>query len=445
MFSSQAPVIEDATPYNAAFVNAVYLDTLGRAADLTSLNSDTQQLNAGTPRVFLPATVIDSNEYAADVINAAYQKCLGRAADDASLNYWTQQLHAGLRDEDLYAVLVGSDEFYSRAGGSNSAWIHAAFEALLGRPVDSGGLAWANSQLNSGVSRSELALMIADGTEREEQVVRNDYLRYWSATPDNAALTYWAQQIGTGQATQESLLLDLMNGNQYYQQTTGASPTIVPEPVPLPAWETFNAQIDANAAKGNAQVVFLGDSITYNWQTVGPAVWQQNYASFDALNAGISGDRTQNLIWRIEHGNLGTSNPKIVVLMVGVNNLGAGDSPQDTATGVASVVAALRDALPNSKILLLAILPAFDEAADGTFRQEITATNQLIQKLADNQNVFYLDMGPAFTDADGNILPQLFQPVLVHPNQQGYEVWAQTMNPYLDAIMALPASQKTLL
>jgi len=441
VLSSQAPVVLDATPYNAAFVNAAYQDALGRPADSAALNGAVQQLNAGQARDWLPAVVVDSNEYASHLVTAAYQQYLGRTVDSASLNFWIDELHAGLRDEDLAAALVGSDEFYARAGGNDAAWIGAAYQALLGRPVDAGGLQWATNQLTSGVSRSALALELADSTEREDQVVRNDYLHYWGATPDDASVSYWAAQLGAGQTTDESLVMQLMDANQYYQQKTGVPPTVVPEPVPTSLWQSENANIDAHAAKDNSQVVFLGDSITAYWQNAGATVWAQNYAGLNALNAGVGGDRTENVLWRIEHGNLGENSPKVVVLMIGINNLAFGDSPQDVATGVASIVATLRDMLPDTMILVLGILPALETSPDSSFRQEITATNQLIQQLADGQNVFYLDMGPAFTRADGTINAALFQQYLVHPNAAGYEVWAQTMNPYLQAIMAGSSSQ----
>ena len=445
VLSLQAPIISDATPYNSAFVSAVYEDALGRAADPTALTNAVLQLNAGQLRTWLPALVVGSDEYLRNTIVAAYQQYLGREVDTASLNFWMGKLQGGTRDEELDAALVGSDEFYLRNGGTNAAWIEAAYQKLLGRPADSGALTWATDQLSSSVSRGELALKLAMSIEHEETVARSDFEHYWKTTVDDQSVNYWAAHFATGQATNESLVMTLLDTNQYYEEVTGVSPTVVPEPVPNATWDNKNAAIDSHAAAGNAQVVFIGDSITDYWQTTGLSVWNQNYAGMNALDAGVGGDQTQNVLWRLDHGNLGSNTPQVAVLMLGINNLGQGDSPLETAEGVASVVATLRDLLPTTKILVLGVLPAFADSPDNWFRQQIDQTNQLIQGLADNQNVFYLDMGPEFTNPNGTINANLFQQYLVHPNQQGYEVWVQTMAPYLDAIMALSASQKNLL
>lgn len=441
VLSLQGPVITDATPYNSAFVNAVYEDALGRAAESTALTNAVLQLNAGQLRTWLPAVVVSSDEYLRNTIAAAYQQHLGRAVDTTSLNFWIGELEGGVRDEELDAALVGSDEFYLHSGGTDTAWIEAAYESLLGRHADSGALSWATDQLSSGVSRGELALKLAMSLEHEEAVVRNDFEHYWKTTVDDQGVTYWATQLATGQTTNESLVMTLLDTNQYYEDVTGVSPTVVPEPVPTTTWDNKNAAINSHAAAGNAQVVFIGDSITEYWQTTGAAVWNQNYASLNALDAGVGGDQTQNVLWRLDHGNLGSNTPQVAVLMLGINNLGQGDSPLETAEGVASVVATLRDMLPTTKILVLGILPAFADSPDNWFRQQIDQTNQLIQGLADNQNVFYLDMTPEFTNPDGTINADLFQQYLVHPNQEGYQVWVQTMAPYLNAIMALSESQ----
>ena len=135
-----------------------------------------------------------------------------------------------------------------------------------------------------------------------------------------------------------------------------------------------NDQLKA-ANREQAKVVFLGDSIIDGWR-MSPS-YKQHFSAYTPLNLGISGEYTQNLLWRIEHGALDGLSPKAVVVMIGVNNLGGGFSAQQTAKGVRAVLVAVQGKLPGAPILLLSILPA-GESPDAKLRKWIVEANELI-------------------------------------------------------------------
>ncbi|HET6883850.1 MAG TPA: GDSL-type esterase/lipase family protein [Pirellulales bacterium] len=438
LLTAQAPLITDATPYSAAFVNGVYQDVLGRPADVGALNWFTELLDQGQSTEIVPTALVNSNEYAANLVQAAYQQYLGRDADPGAMKYWISALHAGVRDEQLAAALVGSDEFYARAGGNDADWIAAAYHAVLGRAADPSGLAWAGQQLAAGASRDAIANGLTGGIEHEEQIVEAEFSHYLHLTLDGASASSWATQLSAGQTTIETIVVGMLGTNSYYEAQTGVPPSIVPVPTTSSATIARNQQIEANAAQSNASVVFLGDSVTQMWQTNGSAVWAQDYAPLNAYNEGVGGDGTQNILWRIENGDLNGLNPKVVVLMAGINDFPTFDTPQEVADGVTAIVEELRVRLPDTKILVLGILPAVIAGAEGNFMPVISETNQLIAGLADEQHVFFLNMWPAFTYADGSFNPTLHISDGLHLNQQGYAVWAQTMAPELDYLLNSP-------
>lgn len=439
MFAGQPPVITDAAPYNAAFADGVFRDVLGRTADAGAKAWFTQQLDAGVSSATVAPALMDSNEYAVHLVQSAYQQYLGRDPEPAALAFWVNAVRTHVRDEQLAAALVASDEFYAHAGGTNTAWTTAAYQAVLGRAPSASDIQWATGLLAFGVSRATLAGDLAYSAEHERQTVISEYTHYLRAAPDDTDLNYWATQLTTGQQTAESLSTELTGTNAYYQLQTGVPQSVVPVPFESPAWAALNAQIENNAAHSNPGVVFLGDSITQLWDLEGATVWQQNYAGLDALNAGVSGDRTQNLLWRIENGDLNGISPQVAVVMIGINNIMLGDDAQSVAEGITAVVDELHTRLPNTSILLLGILPAQPPVAINVM-PIIKDINQTISTLANGQSIFYLDMGPSFTNSDGSIDSALYQPMLLHLNAAGYEVWAEAMAFELSVVMASPTS-----
>jgi lysophospholipase L1-like esterase len=192
-------------------------------------------------------------------------------------------------------------------------------------------------------------------------------------------------------------------------------------------------------------VLFLGDSITDFWRrddkkSGGKKVWDAHVAPLKAANFGISGDRTQHVLWRLENGELEGISPKAIVLMIGTNNTGferdgktPRNSPAEVIEGVTAIVKKLRTALPQAKILLLGIFPR-GEKPDHPQRAQIAQINAALAKLGDRKAIHYLDLGPRFLKADGT-LPKEFMPDFLHPGELGYEVWADAIKAPLAALL----------
>ena len=184
---------------------------------------------------------------------------------------------------------------------------------------------------------------------------------------------------------------------------------------------------------GNVDLLMVGDSITDGWRGGGKQVFQKHYGSMDPLNIGIGGDRTQHVLWRLEHGEVEGISPKAAVLMIGTNNLGS-NTDDEIAAGVTKIVHTLHEKLPKTKVLLLGIFPRSFKADDPA-RARIKTINQQIAKLDDGgKTVKYLDIGPKFLEADGT-LPKSIMPDALHPNEKGYEIWAEAMGPTLEEMM----------
>lgn len=212
---------------------------------------------------------------------------------------------------------------------------------------------------------------------------------------------------------------------------------IIPAPRD-PKWVARHEGFVEIAKKGKVDLLFMGDSITDGWRTRGLNVWNKYYAPQHAANFGIGGDRTEHVLWRMDNGELDGIKPKVVVLMIGTNNSGKEKNGHMRNTipqiieGVTAVVTELRAKLPESKILLLAIFPRGN--IDDFQRGEVAVVNTALAKLDDGKMVKFLDIGPKFLEADAT-LPRSIMPDLLHPNEHGYQIWADAMNPTLDEMM----------
>jgi len=194
------------------------------------------------------------------------------------------------------------------------------------------------------------------------------------------------------------------------------------------AWLAKHDAFVARARQGDVDVLFLGDSITAFFATRGSAVWDREIAPLGSVvDFGIEGDRTQFVLWRARNGELDGSSTRVVVLMVGTNNL-ASATPENVARGVAAIVDTVREKLPNAVIVLNAILPR--GGPDDPVRAKIADVNARIAVLADGKRVRWLDAGRGFVDAGGAIDPALM-PDRLHPSTAGYGVWAAALRPVL--------------
>jgi lysophospholipase L1-like esterase len=211
-------------------------------------------------------------------------------------------------------------------------------------------------------------------------------------------------------------------------------------PVPRDArWMQRHEGFVEIARKGNIDLLFLGDSITDNWRTQGSNVWSQYYGPRHAANFGINADRTQHVLWRLQHGELEGLKPRVVVVLIGTNNTGRENgsqtirnTPPEVIEGATAVVAELRKRLPASKVLLLAIFPRGKK--DDPQRVQIAEVNAALARLDDGKTVKFLDIGQKFLGPDGT-LPREVMPDLLHPSEKGYQIWAEAMEPTLAALL----------
>ena len=204
-------------------------------------------------------------------------------------------------------------------------------------------------------------------------------------------------------------------------------------------WLDQHESINRIGKTSNPELVFLGDSITQSWggpgRTVGaPAadVWDEFFGAWDAASFGISGDRTQHILWRIDHGNFDDIDPEVVVLMIGTNNL-VHDSAADIASGIEAIVERLDRAAPNATILLCGIVRG--ASSDDPLRQKAERVNGLVQPLDALDRVRVIDLPSRFYDANGQANPELVRGDFVHFTKGGYRAWAELLQPHLEELL----------
>lgn len=205
--------------------------------------------------------------------------------------------------------------------------------------------------------------------------------------------------------------------------------------------DSFNRRAEQGRKNGDIPLIFLGDSITQGWEQAGRAVWEEHWAPLGAVNFGISGDRTQHVLWRLDHGNVdglaepeAGGPPRLVVLMIGTNNSNGEDhTAAEIAEGVGAVVGKLREKLPTTRVLVLGIFPR-GEHPDAQ-REKIREANERIARLADGKMVHYLDIGGRFTEEDGSISAEIM-PDFLHLSERGYEIWAEAIKEKVEELTA---------
>ena len=200
-------------------------------------------------------------------------------------------------------------------------------------------------------------------------------------------------------------------------------------------WQERHESKAIEAKKNKWDIIFLGDSITHSWETAGKKTWNKYYRKRKALNLGFSGDRTEHVLWRLDNGEFEEVQPKVVVLMIGTNNTGhRKDPPKAIAAGVEKIIERINTKSPTTEILLLAIFPRSEKAADPQ-RKNNDRTNTLLEKLTKKDGVTYLDINERFLLPDGTLSKEIM-PDLLHPKQKGYAIWAEAIEPSLRALLA---------
>ena len=191
------------------------------------------------------------------------------------------------------------------------------------------------------------------------------------------------------------------------------------------------------AKEGGIDLLFLGDSITEGWfWGINEGIWDAHFGPYNPANFGISADRTEHVLWRIENGELdGKMHPKVIVMMIGTNNIGW--PAADIEKGVRKIVEVIHQKQPDSKLLLLAIFPRGADPSKPDvkeMREKIKTVNADLAKLDDGSKTRFLDIGEKFLSPDGTI-SKLIMPDALHPNFRGYAIWADAMQPLLDEMM----------
>lgn len=180
----------------------------------------------------------------------------------------------------------------------------------------------------------------------------------------------------------------------------------------------------------SANVVFLGDSITQAWDDTGKELWKQHFAPLGAVNLGVSGDRTEHVLWRLQEAPITRLEPKVVVLLIGTNNLGHGTSNgEQTLEGVLKVIQTLRAQAPKAKLLVHEIFPRGERF--NPMRGEIAQVNQVLRTQPD---VRVLGIGDRWVRADGSISAAIM-PDFLHLSPEGYSQWAQALKPEIEAAL----------
>jgi beta-glucosidase len=207
--------------------------------------------------------------------------------------------------------------------------------------------------------------------------------------------------------------------------------------------DRFNERARQGHEKGDIDLLFIGDSITEQWEGPGKDVWAKHYASRRAVNLGIGGDMTQHVIWRLLNGNVegldkpvpaDAKPPHLAVVMIGTNNITTNDTPEQIAAGVKKVVETLRTQLPRTEVLLLAIFPRTAKP-DDPLRLKVAETNKILKPAAEVMTgVHYLDIGDRFLDKDGTLSKEVM-PDELHLSQKGYEIWAQAIEPKVHELL----------
>ena len=204
-------------------------------------------------------------------------------------------------------------------------------------------------------------------------------------------------------------------------------------------WAKRHELTSAAVKKTQPQILFIGDSITHffggeqfdSYALRGQQTWGEFYAPRNAGNLGFGWDKTENVLWRLQHGAIDGIAPKLVVMMIGTNNTGTCSAP-DIAAGIEAIVYEFTKRLPQSKILLLGIFPRGEKP--NPQREKIAEINSIIAKLNGTHNVTFLDIGPKFLPPEGVITKDIM-PDFLHPNEKGYRIWAEAIEPTVKQLM----------
>jgi lysophospholipase L1-like esterase len=212
-----------------------------------------------------------------------------------------------------------------------------------------------------------------------------------------------------------------------------------------------HAQLLAKAKQPGIDVYFEGDSITRRWGAIDYpdllANWKQNFFGWNAADFGWGGDRTQNILWRLENSELDGVNPRVVVLLAGTNNVGNLTSSAEVFSqtdeitrGLQTILHAIQEKAPAAIIILMGIFPRNDHSDRIAFMPLIDRINANLSALADGQKIRYLNINDKLAGSDGKLFDGMMNEDKLHLTVKAYQIWADALKPVLTSLLGPPAA-----
>ena len=205
-------------------------------------------------------------------------------------------------------------------------------------------------------------------------------------------------------------------------------------------------QLVQKAKQGGIDVYFVGDSITRRWGATDPQYrpllenWKTNFFGWNAANFGWGADRIENILWRLQNGELDGVNPKVIVVLAGINNVGTerGDAEkvEDVTQGLRTLLAVCQAKASNATVIMTAIFPRNDSLA---VIPTINHINRNVAQMTDGKKVRYLDINDKLADENGRLFPGMMNADQLHPALRAYQIWADALKPILTELLGPPA------
>lgn len=265
--------------------------------------------------------------------------------------------------------------------------------------------------------------------------------------------------IGSGcKGSSIVLLLLLMcgvHGQTGKPNATGRATADGDQPVPRTDGNSRMAhqQLIEKKTKGRIDIYFAGDSITRRWGASDAQYkdfltnWTENFFGWNAANFGWGGDTVQNILWRLQNGELDEVNPKVIVLLAGANNLAgpiptAGDTAkvQEVTRGIRAILEVVKQKAPNARVVLMGILPRNDGRNGTAMMPTINRINSRLAQFADGQRVRYVNLNDRLADPEGKLLAGVTVDGL-HLSVKGYQIWADALKPIFTEWLGPPARE----
>jgi (4-O-methyl)-D-glucuronate---lignin esterase len=225
-----------------------------------------------------------------------------------------------------------------------------------------------------------------------------------------------------------------------------------PEPRTDHNSQIAHAQLLEKAKRGGIDLYFEGDSITRRWGTSDARYrdflrnWRRNFYGWNAADFGWGGDRVQNILWRLENGELDDVHPRVIVLLAGTNNVGEAVRQsvddavvEEVTSGIGAILAVMQRKAPDAVVVLMGVTPRRDSSGGTSIMPTIAAINKRLAELADGRRVRFVDINHGLVTADGRLVKDVTVDGL-HLSVTGYQIWADALKPIFTEILGRPAS-----